>query len=60
MPSKKKAAEAVAPEEEDVTMAEAPADVLPPEDADSQILADDEQRIRIVSVAMTAAFQDLD
>jgi hypothetical protein len=60
MPSKKKAAEAAAPKEEDVPMAEAPEVDLQLEEADPQILANDEQRIRVVSAVMAAAFlQDL-
>lgn len=48
MPSKKKAAEAAAPPEEDVFMGEGPADSFEGEDADPAVLATDEQRIRIV------------
>ena len=49
MPSKKKAAEAAAPPEEDVSMAEAPApDVKPEDDGNPALFSTEEQRIRIV------------
>ena len=49
MPSKKKASEAVAPLEEDVFMAEAPAsDLKAEEDGNPALFNIEEQRIRIV------------
>jgi hypothetical protein len=49
MPSKKKAAEAAAPPEEDVSMVEAPvSDIKAEEDGNPALFANEEQRIRIV------------